>query len=126
MEHLRRVGLAEDVVGEFMEQLFGEQGFQVVGHEIYPTGNTDFAPGLLKSRTARAQLIFIWMDMPESAILRDGGLPAGSVARWLGLLPSLLRPEVRDLLVVGLGGGMALEPVPSSVEAIDVIELFAN
>jgi spermidine synthase len=61
--------------------------------------------------------------LPESAILRRGVLPTGSLARWLGILSSLLRPGARDLLVVGLGGGMALEPVPSTVEAIDVIEL---
>ncbi len=44
--------MAQDVAharkaGEFMERLFGERGFRVVGHEIYPTGTTDFAPGLL-------------------------------------------------------------------------------
>lgn len=55
--------------GAFIEKLLKEQGFQVVGHEIYPTGNTDFAPGLLKSRREEAQVLFIWMDMPESAIL---------------------------------------------------------
>ncbi|MFQ5844845.1 MAG: ABC transporter substrate-binding protein [Planctomycetota bacterium] len=55
--------------GEFMKGLFEQNGFRVVGHEIYPTGATDFAPGLLKSRKAGAQLIFIWMDMPETAIL---------------------------------------------------------
>jgi spermidine synthase len=61
--------------------------------------------------------------LPESAILRKGGLPMGSVARWMGMLPSLLRPEASDLLFVGLGGGMTLEPIPSSIETIDVIEL---
>jgi spermidine synthase len=61
--------------------------------------------------------------LPESSILRRGVLPEDSIARWLGILPSLLRPEARNLLVVGLGGGMALEPVPSTVERIDVIEL---
>ena len=55
--------------GEFMEGLLGERGFEVVGHEIYPTGTTEFAPGLLKSRDGGAQLIFIWMDMPETAVL---------------------------------------------------------
>lgn len=55
--------------GSFVEKLLKEKGFQVVGHEIYPTGNTDFAPGLLKSRKEDAQVLFIWMDMPESAIL---------------------------------------------------------
>ncbi|MBW1689107.1 MAG: fused MFS/spermidine synthase, partial [Deltaproteobacteria bacterium] len=42
---------------------------------------------------------------------------------WLGLLPALVRPEARDLLVVGLGGGSALESIPSSIASIDVIEL---
>jgi branched-chain amino acid transport system substrate-binding protein len=55
--------------GEFMEGLFEERGFTVVGHQIYPTGGTDFAPGLLKARKEGAHYIFIWMDMPESAIL---------------------------------------------------------
>ncbi|MHC4549388.1 MAG: ABC transporter substrate-binding protein [Planctomycetota bacterium] len=55
--------------GEFMSKLFTERGFKVVGHEIYPTGCTDFAPGLLKSGRANTQLIFNWMDMPETAIL---------------------------------------------------------
>ena len=55
--------------GEYMERLLGERGFEVVGHEVYPTGATDFAPGLLKSKKEKAQFIFIWMDMPETAIL---------------------------------------------------------
>jgi spermidine synthase len=61
--------------------------------------------------------------LPESTIERNGMLPRAPVARWLGLLPSLLRPEARDLLVVGLGGGVALEPIASTVASIDVIEL---
>lgn len=55
--------------GEYMEGLLRERGFEVTGHEIYPTGATDFAPGLLKSKKENAQFIFIWMDMPETAIL---------------------------------------------------------
>jgi branched-chain amino acid transport system substrate-binding protein len=55
--------------GEVVEGLLKKNGYNVVGHEIYPTGNTDFAPGLLKSKKEDAQVLFIWMDMPESAIL---------------------------------------------------------
>ncbi len=55
--------------GEVVGKLLKKKGFQVVGHEIYPTGNTDFAPGLLKSKREKAQILFIWMDMPETAIL---------------------------------------------------------
>lgn len=61
--------------------------------------------------------------LPEAAIDRIGLLPLAKTVRLLGLLPALLRPEGRDLLVVGLGGGSALESVPSTVEKIDVIEL---
>jgi len=61
--------------------------------------------------------------LPESRIDRSGVLPRATLARWLGLLPSILRPEARDVLVIGLGGGTALEAISSSVESIDVIEL---
>ncbi|GAB4256186.1 MAG: ABC transporter substrate-binding protein [Deferrisomatales bacterium] len=55
--------------GEVVEKLLKKNGFEVVGHDIYPTGNTDFAPGLLKSKRGDTQLLFIWMDMPETAVL---------------------------------------------------------
>ena len=61
--------------------------------------------------------------LSEAVVARAGMLPKPSVVHWLGLLPSLLRPEARDLLVVGLGGGSALESVPSRIASIDVIEL---
>jgi len=61
--------------------------------------------------------------LPESRIEARGSLPLAAVAHWLCLLPSLVRPEARDLLVVGLGGGVALEPIVSTVESVDVIEL---
>lgn len=55
--------------GEFMAKLLGDKGYTVTGTEIYPTGTTDFAAGLLKARRDEAQILFIWMDMPETAIL---------------------------------------------------------
>jgi spermidine synthase len=67
--------------------------------------------------------------------LRTNGLPEGYIDppavwhnrslldRWLGVLPVLARPSARSLLMVGLGGGVALETVPSTVERIDVVEL---
>ncbi len=61
--------------------------------------------------------------LPEAVIERVGLLPLPEIARLLGQLPALLRPEARDLLAVGLGGGIVLESVPSTVESIDVIEL---
>lgn len=62
--------------------------------------------------------------LPESRIDRPS--PAGDVyttARWLAMLPVLLRPEIRSMLIIGLGGGLTLEAVPTDVESIEVIEL---
>ena len=45
------------------------------------------------------------------------------VARWLTALPVLARPDTRSMLVIGLGGGLALEFIPREVESVHVIEL---
>ncbi len=55
--------------GAFMGKLLKKAGWNVLGHEIYPTGTTDFSLGLLKAKRKKAQVLFIWMDMPETAIL---------------------------------------------------------
>jgi spermidine synthase len=63
--------------------------------------------------------------LPESLLDRRGPAPLDRVepARWLGMLPVLLRPDLRSVLVVGLGGGLTVEAVPSTVERVWVIEL---
>lgn len=61
--------------------------------------------------------------LPEGSILPRGAAPVGQVQQWLSALPLVARPDSRSLLLVGLGGGVALEGIPSSVEAIDVVEL---
>jgi spermidine synthase len=62
--------------------------------------------------------------LPEAGIQR-AGMPSQSAitTRWLGLLPVLARPEARSLLLIGLGGGLTLQAIPSIIENIDVIEL---
>ncbi|NPA24381.1 MAG: ABC transporter substrate-binding protein [Deltaproteobacteria bacterium] len=61
--HARKAG------GFIAKLLKGTGKWEVLGQEIYPTGATDFSMGLLKARRLKAQVLFIWMDMPESAIL---------------------------------------------------------
>lgn len=62
--------------------------------------------------------------LPESSIQRPGALPDRFVeARWLGFLPVLLRPDAERALLIGLGGGIALEGMPDSLRRVDVIEL---
>ena len=55
--------------GEIMAKVAAQQGWTVTGTEVYPTGTTDFSMGLLKAKKAEAQVLNIWMDMPESSIL---------------------------------------------------------
>jgi len=66
--------IAQDVshargAAEVMKKVAEKQGWNVTGVEIYPTGATDFSIGLLKAKRTNSQIINIWMDMPESAIL---------------------------------------------------------
>ncbi|MEJ2157209.1 MAG: ABC transporter substrate-binding protein [Desulfobacteraceae bacterium] len=66
--------IAQDVshargAAKVMEKVATKQGWNVTGVEIYPTGATDFSLGLLKAKKTGTQIINIWMDMPESAIL---------------------------------------------------------
>ena len=55
--------------GDLVAKLASEKGWEVMGKEIYPTGTTDYSVGLLKAKKENAQVILIWMDMPESSIL---------------------------------------------------------
>ena len=55
--------------GKVLGKVAADKGWEVLGTEIYPTGTGDFSMGLLKAKKAGAQILNIWMDMPESSIL---------------------------------------------------------
>jgi branched-chain amino acid transport system substrate-binding protein len=55
--------------GEIAAKKFPEWGWKVVGHEIFPTGATDFSLMLSKSKKEKAEFIWLWADMPETTIL---------------------------------------------------------
>jgi len=55
--------------GDLVSKLATEKGWEVLGKEVYPTGTTDYSVGLLKAKKENAQVILIWMDMPETSIL---------------------------------------------------------
>ncbi|MEM7228580.1 MAG: fused MFS/spermidine synthase [Planctomycetota bacterium] len=63
--------------------------------------------------------------MSEAGVTARGGLPGLEHERWLTALPAALRPDARDMLIVGLGGGVAVSGVPSSISTIDVVEIEA-
>jgi branched-chain amino acid transport system substrate-binding protein len=56
--------------GETLAKVMPTKGWKVIGEPIvFPTGATDFSLGLMEAKKQGAQVIIIWMDMPESAIL---------------------------------------------------------
>jgi branched-chain amino acid transport system substrate-binding protein len=55
--------------GEVLGKVATQHGWTVTGTEVYPTGTTDFSMGLLKAKNTDAQILNIWMDMPQSSIL---------------------------------------------------------
>jgi branched-chain amino acid transport system substrate-binding protein len=55
--------------GGLVDKMAKEGGWQVLGTEVYPTGTTDYSVGLMKAKKENAQVILIWMDMPETSIL---------------------------------------------------------
>ncbi len=72
--------------GSIIAKIMGKKGWKVLGTEIYPTGATDFSMGLIKAKKLGAQVIMIWMDMPETSILlkqwhdmKVPALPFGSI-----------------------------------------------
>ena len=71
--------------GKVISKVASKKGFDVLGMEVFPTGTSDFSMGLLKAKRGGAQILNIWMDMPESSILlkqwyqmRIKALPFGS------------------------------------------------
>lgn len=71
----------------------------------------------------RTQWRMVSNGLPEAVIRPAWARPAQITARWLSLLPVAARPDTRSMLVIGLGGGVTLEDVPTSVEEIRVVEL---
>ncbi len=73
--------------GALVAKIMAGKGWEVQGEpEIYPTGTTDFSMRLLKAKREKAQIILIWMDMPETSILlkqwydlKVPALPFGSI-----------------------------------------------
>jgi branched-chain amino acid transport system substrate-binding protein len=73
--------------GGIIAKVMRKKGWNVIGQpEVYPTGSGDFSMGLLQVMKKKAQVLFIWMDMPETSILlrqwsamKVPALPFGSI-----------------------------------------------
>jgi branched-chain amino acid transport system substrate-binding protein len=51
------------------KQFFLKTGWEVVGHDEFPTGFSDFSSALMKAKAGGAKVLFTCFDMPESGVL---------------------------------------------------------
>ena len=56
-------------IADIVSKALASKGWKVLGTEVYPTGALDYSTGLLKARDQKAQILFVWMDHPEIAVL---------------------------------------------------------
>jgi len=61
--------------------------------------------------------------LSEAAIDLKGAPPSRHSQRLLATLPVLARPDAASMLIVGFGGGVVAEEIPSSITEIDIVEL---
>lgn len=55
--------------GEALAKALSAKGWTILDTKIYPKGTGDYSVGLLDAGKKNAEVLFLWMDMPESAIL---------------------------------------------------------
>jgi len=87
--------------------------------EYYAVGRA--ATVLLKKRDGSYYLRT--NGLPEATIEPKGEPPALHDQKWLTALPAIARPDAQNMLIVGLGGGVAIEGAPPNLKQIDVIEI---
>jgi len=60
---------ARGTANAMKKNYFEKTGWNVVGHDQFPTGSSDFSSSLRKAKLGGAQVLFVTFDMPESGIL---------------------------------------------------------
>ncbi len=60
---------------------------------------------------------------PATCVARPRPIPVGIAATGIVAVLAIYSPDIQNMLVVGFGGGVALEGVPATVASVDVVEL---
>jgi branched-chain amino acid transport system substrate-binding protein len=76
------VAWARGTAGGMAKKVYPKLGIEVVGHDQFPTGFSDFSAALMKAKAKGAGILFTCFDMPESGVL---------VKQWKSLrVPALI------------------------------------
>lgn len=111
---------------------FEKAGWEVVGHEAFPTGTSDFSSALMKVRAKGAQVILPIFDMPQSGTLVKQWNAMKVPALMAGFISPLAGPgawKTFDEKIPGainvnfeLGSAVASDEVPSSTAFLEAYE----
>jgi branched-chain amino acid transport system substrate-binding protein len=63
------VAWARGTAGAMETKVYPSLGYEVAGHDQYPTGFSDFSAALMKAKSMNASVLFTCFDMPESGVL---------------------------------------------------------
>jgi branched-chain amino acid transport system substrate-binding protein len=63
------VAWARGTAGGMAKMVYPKLGMEVVGHDEFPTGFSDFSAALMKAKNLETGVIFACFDMPESGVL---------------------------------------------------------
>jgi branched-chain amino acid transport system substrate-binding protein len=63
------VAWARGTAGGMAKKVYPKLGMEVVGHDEFPTGFSDFSAALMKAKDLEAGIVFACFDMPESGVL---------------------------------------------------------
>lgn len=63
------VAWARGTAGGMEKKVYPKLGMEVVGHDQFPTGFSDFSSSLMKAKAKGAGVLFACFDMPESGVL---------------------------------------------------------
>jgi len=85
---------------------FDKAGWEVVGHEAYPTGTSDFSSALMKIRAKGAQVILPIFDMPQSGTLVKQWNAMKVPALMAGFISPLAGPGAWKIFNRKIGGAI--------------------
>lgn len=63
------IAWARGTANAMKKRYFLKTGWEVLGHDQYPTGSSDFSAGLMKAKAKGANVLFTCFDMPQSGVL---------------------------------------------------------
>lgn len=63
------IAWARGTAGFMAKKYFPKAGWEILGHDQYPTGSSDFSSGLMKAKSKGANILFTCFDMPQSGVL---------------------------------------------------------